>query len=77
MPCSAPATLGLILGLASVIMVMGLVDDLKDLDWRLRLGIQFACAAALAAERRPRHALRTVHPPAPRAARSRSSGSSG
>ena len=33
-----------ILGLASVIMVMGLVDDLKNLDWRLRLGIQVGCA---------------------------------
>ena len=29
-------------------MLMGLVDDWKTLDWRLRLGIQFACAAALA-----------------------------
>ena len=38
-----------ILGLASVIMVMGLVDDLKNLDWRLRLGIQVGCAAVLAA----------------------------
>ncbi len=38
-----------ILGLASVIMVMGLIDDLKDLNWRLRLGIQFGCATVLAA----------------------------
>ena len=30
-------------------MVMGLVDDLKNLDWRLRLGIQFGCATVLAA----------------------------
>ena len=37
-----------ILGLASVIMVMGLIDDLKDLNWRLRLGIQVSCAAILA-----------------------------
>ena len=42
-------TLLLILGLASVIMFMGLLDDRKSLDWRLRLGIQLACAAALAA----------------------------
>ena len=42
-------SLGLILALATVIMLMGLVDDWKTLDWRLRLGIQFACAAALAA----------------------------
>jgi UDP-GlcNAc:undecaprenyl-phosphate GlcNAc-1-phosphate transferase len=41
--------LGAILGLASVIMVMGLVDDLKNLDWRLRLGIQVGCAALLLA----------------------------
>jgi UDP-GlcNAc:undecaprenyl-phosphate GlcNAc-1-phosphate transferase len=37
-----------ILGLASVIMVMGLCDDVRSLDWRLRLFIQFSCAAALA-----------------------------
>jgi UDP-GlcNAc:undecaprenyl-phosphate/decaprenyl-phosphate GlcNAc-1-phosphate transferase len=41
--------LAVMLALASVIMVMGLVDDLKNLDWRLRLGIQFACAIGLAA----------------------------
>jgi UDP-GlcNAc:undecaprenyl-phosphate/decaprenyl-phosphate GlcNAc-1-phosphate transferase len=41
-------SLGLILALATVIMLMGLVDDWKTLDWKLRLGIQFACAAALA-----------------------------
>jgi UDP-GlcNAc:undecaprenyl-phosphate/decaprenyl-phosphate GlcNAc-1-phosphate transferase len=40
-------TLGLILALSSIIMFMGLVDDWKTLDWRLRLGIQFGCAAAL------------------------------
>jgi UDP-GlcNAc:undecaprenyl-phosphate GlcNAc-1-phosphate transferase len=38
-----------ILALASVIMVMGLIDDLRNLDWRLRLGIQVATAAILAA----------------------------
>ncbi len=38
-----------ILVLASVIMAMGLLDDLKNLDWRLRLGIQFGCAIWLAA----------------------------
>ncbi len=38
-----------IFGLATVIMVMGLVDDLKNLDWRPRLAIQFGCAAILAA----------------------------
>jgi UDP-GlcNAc:undecaprenyl-phosphate/decaprenyl-phosphate GlcNAc-1-phosphate transferase len=37
-----------LLALATAIMVMGLIDDLKDLNWRLRLGIQFACAALLA-----------------------------
>ncbi len=41
-------SLALILALATVIMLMGLVDDWKTLDWKLRLGIQFACAAALA-----------------------------
>ena len=38
-----------ILGLASVIMVMGLVDDLKSLDWPIRLVIQFGCAIMVAA----------------------------
>ncbi len=42
-------TLWLILCLSTVIMVMGLVDDWKTLDWRLRLGIQLLCATALAA----------------------------
>jgi len=38
-----------ILVLASVIMAMGLCDDLRSLDWRIRLLVQFACALALAA----------------------------
>ena len=37
-----------LLALASAIMVMGLIDDLRDLNWRLRLGIQFGCATVLA-----------------------------
>jgi UDP-GlcNAc:undecaprenyl-phosphate/decaprenyl-phosphate GlcNAc-1-phosphate transferase len=39
----------LILAMATVIMVMGLVDDVKNLDWRLRLSIQLGCAGVLAA----------------------------
>ena len=35
-------SLALILALSTVIMFMGLMDDWKTLDWRLRLGIQFA-----------------------------------
>jgi UDP-GlcNAc:undecaprenyl-phosphate GlcNAc-1-phosphate transferase len=38
----------LILGLASVITAMGLADDLWNLDWRVRLGVQVLCAALLA-----------------------------
>jgi UDP-GlcNAc:undecaprenyl-phosphate GlcNAc-1-phosphate transferase len=38
-----------ILALSTVIMAMGLVDDLKSLGWRFRLGIQAACATVLAA----------------------------
>jgi UDP-GlcNAc:undecaprenyl-phosphate/decaprenyl-phosphate GlcNAc-1-phosphate transferase len=38
-----------ILALASAIMGMGFVDDLKNLNWRLRFGIQFGCAIVLAA----------------------------
>jgi UDP-GlcNAc:undecaprenyl-phosphate GlcNAc-1-phosphate transferase len=39
----------LILALATVIMVMGLIDDRRNLAWQLRLGIQFLCAVILAA----------------------------
>jgi UDP-GlcNAc:undecaprenyl-phosphate/decaprenyl-phosphate GlcNAc-1-phosphate transferase len=39
----------LILAMATIIMVMGLVDDLKNLDWRLRISIQLGCAGVLAA----------------------------
>jgi UDP-GlcNAc:undecaprenyl-phosphate GlcNAc-1-phosphate transferase len=38
-----------ILGLASVVMAMGLCDDRRSLDWRIRLGIQLGCATLLAA----------------------------
>jgi UDP-GlcNAc:undecaprenyl-phosphate GlcNAc-1-phosphate transferase len=38
-----------ILFLATVIMVMGLVDDRKSLRWEVRLGIQFLCGVILAA----------------------------
>jgi UDP-GlcNAc:undecaprenyl-phosphate GlcNAc-1-phosphate transferase len=38
-----------ILALATVIMVMGLIDDRRSLNWRVRLGIQFLCATILAA----------------------------
>jgi UDP-GlcNAc:undecaprenyl-phosphate GlcNAc-1-phosphate transferase len=38
-----------ILLVASVIMAMGLVDDYRSIDWRVRLGIQFGCALMLAA----------------------------
>jgi UDP-GlcNAc:undecaprenyl-phosphate GlcNAc-1-phosphate transferase len=38
-----------IIVMASVIMAMGLFDDLRSIDWRIRLGIQFACAGVLAA----------------------------
>jgi UDP-GlcNAc:undecaprenyl-phosphate/decaprenyl-phosphate GlcNAc-1-phosphate transferase len=37
-----------ILILASIIMVMGLIDDRKSLKWQLRLGIQVLCAVILA-----------------------------
>ncbi len=38
-----------ILGLASVVMAMGLLDDRFGLSWRLRLGMQVALATTLAA----------------------------
>src|SRR5436305_9465650 len=37
-----------ILALATVIMVMGLIDDRKNLKWQIRLGIQVLCATTLA-----------------------------
>ncbi len=37
----------LILAMASVIMVMGFLDDRLDLDWRIRLGVQLGCAIAV------------------------------
>jgi UDP-GlcNAc:undecaprenyl-phosphate GlcNAc-1-phosphate transferase len=41
--------LALILGLATVMMVMGFLDDRVSLSWKPRLAVQFACAAAVAA----------------------------
>jgi UDP-GlcNAc:undecaprenyl-phosphate/decaprenyl-phosphate GlcNAc-1-phosphate transferase len=41
--------LAMILVLSSVIMLMGLIDDLRNLTWWIRLGIQTLCAAAVAA----------------------------
>jgi len=43
------AELGLILGLATVMMVMGFLDDRVSLSWKPRLAIQLGCAAAVAA----------------------------
>jgi UDP-GlcNAc:undecaprenyl-phosphate GlcNAc-1-phosphate transferase len=34
---------------STLVMLMGLADDRRPLDWRFRLGFQLACAAALAA----------------------------
>ncbi len=39
--------LWLLLGLATVLMLVGLADDRRGLDWRLRLGIQIAAAAVV------------------------------
>ena len=41
-------SMALIFGLASVIMLMGLVDDRFGLGWKLRLGVQILLAAILA-----------------------------
>jgi UDP-GlcNAc:undecaprenyl-phosphate/decaprenyl-phosphate GlcNAc-1-phosphate transferase len=38
-----------ILGLATMIMMMGLFDDIYNLNWKLRLGIQLLCAVLVAA----------------------------
>jgi UDP-GlcNAc:undecaprenyl-phosphate GlcNAc-1-phosphate transferase len=39
----------LIFALATVIMLMGLIDDRRNLKWQLRLGIQLLCASIVAA----------------------------
>lgn len=39
--------LWLLLGLATLLMLLGLADDRWGLDWRLRLGMQIAAAAAV------------------------------
>ena len=46
---SRSGELVLIFALATIIMIMGLIDDRRTLRWQLRLGIQFVCAAVLAA----------------------------
>jgi UDP-GlcNAc:undecaprenyl-phosphate GlcNAc-1-phosphate transferase len=46
---SAAPELGLILGLATLIMAMGLIDDRFRLPWQLRLGVQLGLATVLAA----------------------------
>src|SRR5262245_21433249 len=40
--------LAIIVGLATVIMIVGLVDDLVGLRWRVRLGFQVAAGVILA-----------------------------
>ncbi len=39
--------LWLLLGLATVLMLLGLADDRRGLDWRLRLAVQISVAAAV------------------------------
>jgi UDP-GlcNAc:undecaprenyl-phosphate/decaprenyl-phosphate GlcNAc-1-phosphate transferase len=39
--------LWLLLGLATLLMLLGLADDRRGLDWRLRLAVQVAVAAAV------------------------------
>jgi UDP-GlcNAc:undecaprenyl-phosphate/decaprenyl-phosphate GlcNAc-1-phosphate transferase len=39
--------LWLLLGLATLLMLLGLLDDRRGLDWRLRLAVQVAIAAAV------------------------------
>jgi UDP-GlcNAc:undecaprenyl-phosphate GlcNAc-1-phosphate transferase len=46
---SKAGALALILGTASLIMLMGLIDDRTPLPWQVRLGIQTGLAAVLAA----------------------------
>jgi UDP-GlcNAc:undecaprenyl-phosphate GlcNAc-1-phosphate transferase len=42
---SRSAGLWVLLGGATILMVVGLIDDRRGLDWRLRISIQFAVAA--------------------------------
>jgi UDP-GlcNAc:undecaprenyl-phosphate/decaprenyl-phosphate GlcNAc-1-phosphate transferase len=45
---SKAGPMALILGMATLIMIMGLIDDRTPLPWPLRLGIQFGLATVLA-----------------------------
>ena len=60
-----------ILALATVIMVMGLIDDRKNLKWQLRLGIQVLLRGDPGRLGHPRHPVLAVHPSRRWAARSR------
>ncbi len=43
-PCNRTADLALVLGLGLVLVVLGLMDDLRPLPWQLRLGVQLGIA---------------------------------
>jgi UDP-GlcNAc:undecaprenyl-phosphate GlcNAc-1-phosphate transferase len=43
------ADLSFVLGLSALIVLLGLLDDLRPLPWQLRLGVQTACALIVVA----------------------------
>lgn len=43
------ASLWVLLGAGTLLTILGLIDDRRGLDWKLRLGVQFAVAAACVA----------------------------
>jgi UDP-GlcNAc:undecaprenyl-phosphate GlcNAc-1-phosphate transferase len=47
---SRMASLWILLGAGTVLMVLGLLDDRFGLDWRLRLAVQFAVTACVATQ---------------------------
>jgi len=51
------ADLWLLLGLGTLLLVVGLIDDFRGLDWRLRLAVQIGVALAVIAGRGWRLAL--------------------
>jgi UDP-GlcNAc:undecaprenyl-phosphate GlcNAc-1-phosphate transferase len=47
LPSGWSGTLALLLGIAAVIVLLGLVDDLRPLPWQLRLAVQVTAAVAV------------------------------
>jgi UDP-GlcNAc:undecaprenyl-phosphate GlcNAc-1-phosphate transferase len=49
-PFNRTSDVALLLGLGLLIVVLGLVDDVRPLPWQLRLGVQFVAASVMVGE---------------------------